>query len=181
MSPAAAVSVRPREAQDVPGLARLLGEQQAGSGYPVRWPLPFPAEDFVVRPTELAAWVAVVDGQVVGHVSLLALGPGWDTDAWVAATGAEPSAMAAVGVLFVDPARAGLGIGSRLLTAAVDHARSLGRLPVLDVVQETSRAVELYRRHGWQEIGQARPPWLPDGRLPLLLMALPEGQGRATT
>ncbi len=171
------VTVRPRAAEDVTHLVRLLGEQQAGSGYPVRWPLPFPTEDFVVRSTELAAWVAVVDGEVVGHVSLLALGPGWDTDAWVAATGEEPAAMAAVGVLFVDPARAGLGIGSRLLATAVERARTLGRLPVLDVVQETPRAVELYRRHGWQEVGRVRPPWLPEGRLPLLLMALPAQTG----
>lgn len=167
------VSVRPRAADDVPHLVRLLGDQQAGSGYPVRWPLPYPTEEFVVRATELAAWVAEVDGRVVGHVSLLALGTGWDTDAWVAGTGLEPSAMAAVGVLFVDPARSGLGIGSRLLTTAVEQARALGRLPVLDVVQESQRAVALYRRHGWQEVGRVRPPWLPEGRLPLLLMALP--------
>jgi GNAT superfamily N-acetyltransferase len=117
--------------------------------------------------------VAAVDGRVVGHVSLLSLGPGWDTDGWVEGTGLEPSAMAAVGVLFVDPARAGLGIGSRLLATAVHRARTLGRLPVLDVVQESERAVSLYRRHGWQEVGRVRPPWLPEGRLPLLLMALP--------
>lgn len=171
------VTVRPRAAEDVTHLVRLLGEQQAGSGYPVRWPLPFPTEDFLVRSTELAAWVAVVDGEVVGHVSLLALGQGWDTDAWVAATGEEPAAMAAVGVLFVDPARAGLGIGTRLLATAVQRARTLGRLPVLDVVQETPRAVELYRRHGWQEVGRVRPPWLPEDRLPLLLMALPAQTG----
>ncbi|WP_392542185.1 GNAT family N-acetyltransferase [Oryzobacter telluris] len=156
-------TVRPREAADVPALARLLGEQQALTGYPVRWPLPFPAEEFVVRGSEVAAWVAVDGADVVGHVSLLDLAPGWDTDAWVAATGLPPGAMAAVGVLFVDPACTGRGVGSTLLAAAVGHARELGRTPVLDVVQETPRAVELYRRHGWQVVGAAglapgRPP-----------------------
>ena len=50
--------------------------------------------------------------------------------------------------------------------------RALGRTPVLDVVSESSRAVALYRRHGWQVVGRTRPPWLPADREPLLLMAL---------
>lgn len=170
------VTVRPRRAADVPRVVHLLGEQQAGSGYPHRWPLPYPAEEFVVRRSELAAWVAVDVDEVVGHVALLDPRPGWETDAWTAATGLPPDRMAAVGVLFVDPSRAGRGAGSTLLRTAVAHARVLRRTPVLDVVPESTRAVELYRRHGWQEVGQVRPPWLAAGRLPLLLMALPEDE-----
>ena len=77
-------------------------------------------------------------------------------------------------MLFVDPHVTGRGVGSTLLTTAVEHARALGRTPVLDVVSESTRAVALYRRHGWQVVGEARPPWLPADRDPLLLMALPE-------
>ena len=168
------VTVRSRLPGDVPALAHLVAAQQPVTGYPVRWPLPFPVEEFVVREPEVAAWVAVEDdGTVVGHVSLLDLTPSWDTEAWVAATGLEPAAMVAVGVLVVDLSRTGRGVGSALLARAVEHARALGRLPVLDVVQETRRPVELYLRHGWQVVGEVRPPWLADDRLPLLLMALP--------
>jgi ribosomal protein S18 acetylase RimI-like enzyme len=78
-----------------------------------------------------------------------------------------------VSVLFVDPTATGRGVGSALLATAVDHARLLERTPVLDVVSESSRAVALYERHGWQVVGRARPPWLPADREPLLLMALP--------
>ncbi|MGL5927412.1 MAG: GNAT family N-acetyltransferase [Dermatophilaceae bacterium] len=170
----AATTIRDRTTADLPELVRLLGDQQAGSGYPMRWPLPFPAEDFIVRPGELGAWVAVDHaGAVVGHVSVLAPRPGWDTDAWVAATGVPGDHLAAVGVLVVDPASAGRGIGRDLLGTAVDHARGLGRTPVLDVARDATRAVELYRRHGWQVVGEVVPPWLPRGRHPLLLMALP--------
>ncbi|MFL6166823.1 MAG: GNAT family N-acetyltransferase [Ornithinibacter sp.] len=80
--------------------------------------------------------------------------------------------MAAVSVLFVDPAATGRGVGSALLATAVDHACALERTPVLDVVSESSRAVALYERHGWRVVGRARPPWLPADREPLLMMAL---------
>jgi hypothetical protein len=108
------VTVRPRAAADLPTLVTVLEAQRPASGYPVRWPLPFPAEEFIARRTELAAWVAVDGDTVVGHVALL------------------------------------------------------------DVVSESSRALALYRRHGWQVVGRARPPWLPDDREPLVLMALPD-------
>jgi ribosomal protein S18 acetylase RimI-like enzyme len=172
--PPAPETVRPREPADLPTLVDILEAQQADTGYPVRWPLPFPVEEFVERRDELAAWVAVDVDAVVGHVALLEVGTGWDADGWCAGTGHPASALAAVGVLFVDPRVNGRGVGSTLLATAVEHARSLGRTPVLDVVSESTRAVALYRRHGWQVVGEARPPWLPADRDPLLLMALPD-------
>ncbi len=158
------VVVRPRAEADLPRLAVVLGEQQAASGYPVRWPLPFPVEEFLVRRGELGAWVAERDGLVVGHVALTAPGDGWDAQGWVAGTGAPVDRLAAVSVLFVDPAVRGLGVGRQLLATAVDGVRALGRRPVLDVVQENLAAVALYRRTGWRVVGEARPPWLPDDR-----------------
>lgn len=167
------VTIRPRASPDMSRLVEVLVAQQSGTGYPVRWPLPFPVEDFLVRDTEVAAWVAVVDGVVVGHVALTDVTSGWDADGWTRGTGLPASGLAAVSVLFVDTSAAGRGVGSTLLKTAVAHARSLGRTPVLDVVSESTRAVALYERHGWQVVGRARPPWLPDHREPVLLMALP--------
>jgi ribosomal protein S18 acetylase RimI-like enzyme len=80
-------------------------------------------------------------------------------------------------VLFVDHRLAGQGVGSALLAKAVEAIRAQGRTPVLDVVQETVSAVELYRRRGWQVVGEGRPWWLPDDHLPVLFMVL--GPGRA--
>ena len=168
----AAVTIRPREDRDLPALVDLLGAQQAGSGYPVRWPLPFPVEEFLVRPGELGAWVASEGARVVGHVSVLHPRDGWEADGWRAGTGLGPERLAAVSVLFVDPAVAGRGLGTRLLDTAVERARDVGRVPVLDVVQEHSVAADLYRRRGWRVIGEVRPPWLPQDRRPVLLMTL---------
>ena len=167
--------MRRRTAADLPALVGILEAQRPSSGYPVRWPLPFPVEEFIARRTEVAAWVAVDpdrEDAVVGHVSLTDVAPGWEADGWGAGTGLPASALAAVSGLFVDPSATGRGAGSTLLATAVDHARALERTPVLDVVSESSRAVALYERDGWQVVGRARPPWLPDDREPLLLMAL---------
>jgi len=94
------------------------------------------------------------------------------TDPFVSATGRPADDLAIVSVLFVAPAVQRAGVGGRLLDTAVGWARDLGRLPVLDVVQSHARAVEFYRRRGWQAIGDLRPAWLPDDEEPLLLMQL---------
>ncbi|MBM6399725.1 GNAT family N-acetyltransferase [Phycicoccus sp. MQZ13P-5] len=156
----------------MPRLVEVLAAQQSGSGYPVRWPLPFPAEEFVVRSGELGAWVAEVSGAVAGHVALLHPAVGWEADAFTDALGEPAERLAAVSTLFVDPGSRGLGVGSRLLEVAVGSARAVGRRPVLDVVQEHSPAADLYRRRGWRVVGEVRPHWLPPDRRPVLLMTL---------
>ena len=156
----------------MPRLAELLAEQQPGSHYPLRWPLPFPVEDFLVRPGEHAAWVAELDGVVLGHVAVTA--PSGDlADRFAAALpDRRPDDLAAVSVLFVALAARGLGIGGLLLDTAVAHVRAAGRVPVLDVVPTHAGAVALYRGRGWREVGSFRPPWLAEDRPALLLMAL---------
>lgn len=166
------VTVRPRSPEDLPVLVDLIARFQPETGYPVRWPLPFPVEEFVVREGELGAWVAVLDGRVVGHVSVIEPRDGWEVEGWSAGTGLAKDEMAAVSVLFVDLSVGGRGIGTTLLDHAVAQARALGRTPVLDVVQEHSIAADLYRRRGWRVVGEVRPPWLPADRRPVLLMTL---------
>lgn len=163
------VVVRRRTADDLPALVEVLAEQQSTSSYPLRWPLPFPVEQFLVRPDEAAAWVAEVEGRVVGHVSVIALdaelGP-----TFVEAVGTDRLSM--VAVLFVGLETLGLGVGARLHDEAVGWIREAGRIPVLDVVPTHDRAVQFYRRRGWRAVGSARPEWLPDDRPALTLMAL---------
>ena len=167
------VTVRARRPEDLPRLVEVLAAQQPSSGYPVRWPLPMPVEEFVVRPGEIRAWVSTSTDLVVGHVSLLRPRPGWEAEAWTVGTALSADRLAAVSVLFVDPAQRERGIGSRLLDTAVAHARGLGLSPVLDVVQEHSVAADLYRRRGWEVVAEVRPPWLPEDRRPVLMMMLP--------
>ena len=163
------VLVRGRTADDLPALVEVLAEQQFSSSFPLRWPLPFPVEQFLVRPHERAAWVAEVDGQVVGHVSVI--GPDAElAPVFVEAVGTDRLAM--VAVLFVGLTTLGLGVGARLHDVAVAWIREAGLVPVLDVVPTHDRAVQFYRRRGWREIGSVRPGWLPEDRPALMLMSL---------
>ncbi|WP_406830765.1 GNAT family N-acetyltransferase [Pedococcus sp. KACC 23699] len=167
------VSIRPRRPEDLPVLARVLAEQRPHSNYPQRWPLPMPVEEFLHRPAQLEAWVAEIDGVVVGHVAVAAVQPGDMAAGWSAGTGRPMSELAEVSVLFVDHATSGHGVGAALLGTAVGFIRDSGWTPVLDVVQETTRAVRLYERKGWVVVGETRPPWLPEDHRPVLLMVLP--------
>ena len=154
------VVIRERRPEDVPVLAAVLAEQQASSSYPVRWPLPIPVEDFLVRPGEEHAWVAEVDGQVVGHVAVYGV-DGPLRDPFVAGAGTDQ--LAELAVLFVGLSAIGTGVGGRLIDTAVEWIRASGRQPVLDVVPVHDRALAVYVRRGWTVIGEVQPAYLgPD-------------------
>ena len=97
-----------------------------------------------------------------------------ESDVWTTGSGLAREQLAAVAVLFVDHTVQGQGVGKALLARAVAAIRESDRTPVLDVVQETTAAVELYRRSGWQVVGEGRPWWLPADHLPVLFMVLPD-------
>ena len=165
------VTVRPRRTDDLPALTRVLADQQPGSGYPVRWPLPFPVEEFLVRSNEEAAWVAEVAGHVVGHVSVCGVGADVGP-AFAAAAGTED--LAELAVLFVAAGQTGRGIGGRLIDTAVAWIRAGGRTPVLDVIPTHERALAVYLRRGWRVVGEIRPDWLTDEQPAMVLMTLAE-------
>ncbi len=151
--------VRLRRDDDVAVLAELLAEQQAGSSYPVRWPLPIPAADFLVRPSEERAWVAEDPaGLLLGHVAVHSLGDDDVSDAFRAALGRED--LGVVAVLFTSLASRGTGVGALLFDTAVAWVRQSGQTPVLDVVPAHAAALDFYRHRGWVEVGIHHPPWL---------------------
>lgn len=166
------VTIRDRSSDDLPALVALLGAQQSATSYPQRWPLPFPPEEFVVRPGELAAWVAVDGDEVVGHVSVTGLTDGRTAADWVEATRLPADGLAEVSVLFVAADRHGSGIGGLLLDTAMAEISRRGLTPMLDVVGEDTSAGRFYRRRGWRTVGRARPAWLPDHRPDLAFMLL---------
>lgn len=163
--------IRPRRDDDVPVLAEVLAEQQPRSRYPFRWPFPTGVEGFLLRSYEEAAWVAELDGAVVGHVVVGWVdrdGPG---DVFRRQTGCDDPAI--VSVLFVGTAARGTGVGGLLLDTAVAWARARGRVPVLDVVPLHGSALAVYEHRGWVRIGTARFDWLTDDQPDVVLMALP--------
>ncbi|SEM01107.1 GNAT family N-acetyltransferase [Streptacidiphilus jiangxiensis] len=170
--PAARRRVRRREASDLAVCARVLRDVHAGDGYPVDWP-----DDpvrWLTQASLLDAWVAELDGEVVGQVGLCRsstgdLAPG----EWSHRTGLPPGATAVVSRLFVAPTARGHGLGALLLAQATHEARSRGLHPVLDVVSTDTAAAELYRRAGWSLLATVEDEWAPDRRVTVHCYAAP--------
>jgi GNAT superfamily N-acetyltransferase len=171
------IDVRPRTAADLPALTTLLAAQQSATRYPLRWPLPFPAERFVAREVDLAAWVAELDGRPVGHVSVQHLddvfSPGELGQEWSRAHGRPAEHLGILGTLFVDPGVRRQGVGRLLHDTALAWLREHDLAPCLDVVPVHAAAVEMYARLGWVEVARVRPPWLPDAEPDVVAMVLP--------
>ncbi|MDJ0394743.1 GNAT family N-acetyltransferase [Rhodococcus sp. G-MC3] len=137
--------IRRRLEADLPECVRALREVHDCDGYPDRWP----ADPVVwLEPTE-AAWVAEVDGALVGHVVLVDREDGF----WVSR-------------LFVPPSARGMRVGEALLDRARTHAG--GRALMLDVIEHSSSAISLYERTGWTLLGTRGADWtMADGTIPI--------------
>jgi GNAT superfamily N-acetyltransferase len=165
--------VRPREAADLPALVEVLAAQRDASHYPLRWPLPFPVEDFVVRPDDLLGWTALLDGRPVGHASAQRPTDELVLPLWEQGHGRPAERLGVLGTLFVDPAVRGRGLGRLLHDTAVGWMRDRDLGPCLDVVPIHAPAQAMYAAAGWREVGRARPRWLPADRPDVVVMVLP--------
>jgi GNAT superfamily N-acetyltransferase len=161
----AGIRVRPRRRADIPALVEVLWAQQATSRYPFRDPLPVPVEDFLHAEDAVAAWTAELDGHPVGHVCRTGPATGSPlademNHACRRAHGCHVHELAWVSTLFVGLRARGLGIGRRLLGAAVDDIRTAGLHPCLELLPVDPAALSLYRSAGWREVLRLRPDWL---------------------
>ena len=160
-----AVEVRRRRPDDIPALVDVLLAQQPTSRYPFRNPLPIPVEQFLHEEDASGAWTAELDGRPMGHVAYTGTRAGFPGAADMNRTCAQAHAcdidrLAWISALFVGLEGRGLGIGRRLLTAAVDHIRHAGLHPCLEVLPVHPGAMSLYRSAGWREVMRLRPEWL---------------------
>ncbi|WP_460793182.1 GNAT family N-acetyltransferase [Micromonospora sonneratiae] len=152
--------VRLRDEADIDEVVRVLREVHDGDGYPLNWP-DRPGE-WLMQPLLLAAWVAELDGQIVGHVGLSRSGAGDAAPVlWSGRAGVPATDTAVVSRLFVSPAARGHGIGARLMAVAVQGAHERGLHPVLDVLASDTSAAALYRRLGWSLLGTVDQRWSP--------------------
>lgn len=160
------ISVRRRATSDLDACVRVLAEVHESDGYPVDWP-----EDPAgwLAPAESpAAWVALLDGVLVGHVCLSPARPDDATPGlWSGRTGSGPEKTAVVGRLYVSPRARGRGIGALLPAGTVRDARGRGLHPVLDVVTSDRSAAALYECQGVD----------PDGHGGAAVGAGPDGTG----
>ncbi|MGA4849886.1 GNAT family N-acetyltransferase [Streptomyces sp. G5(2025)] len=157
---------------DLEACVGVLAQVHKADGYPVNWPLePGP---WLLGAAALGAWVAELDGRVVGHVSLSRSAP--DDAApglWSERAGVAAEAAAVVSRLYVAPDARGHGIGALLMGRAVREARAHGLHPVLDVVSSDTSAAALYERLGWELLAVVEREWGPGQRVTLRCYAGP--------
>lgn len=145
--------IRRREARDLDETARVLTAVHKSDGYPVEG-----VEDpqgWLSPGRFLAAWVAELDGHVVGHVAVNSPQSGDEVARlWSEKSGANSSQVAVLARLFVaSDARKG-SAGKRLVDAAVSYARANNLRLVLEVLTKDAAAIRLYERLGWQRFGE---------------------------
>jgi GNAT superfamily N-acetyltransferase len=136
----------------------MLREVHDGDGYPLNWP--DRPREWLMQPLLLAAWVAELDGQVVGHIGLSRSGAGDVAPVvWSRREGVLVADTAVISRLFVSPAARGHGIGALLMARAVQSAQVHALHPVLDVLASDTSATALFRRLGWSLLATVDQLW----------------------
>lgn len=144
------VVVRRRRDADRLACIEALRQVHETDRYPLVWPAD-PAA-WLCPYASLAAWVAVDERDVHGHVALAEV----------------DDERAEVARLFVTPAGQGRGTAVDLLDAAELEARRSGRRLELGVVEESEAAIRLYERLGWTLVEREPVPFTwPDGSRPI--------------
>ncbi|MEI7034073.1 GNAT family N-acetyltransferase [Streptomyces pratensis] len=147
-------TVRPRESRDLAEAATVLTAVHESDGYPVEG-----VEDpqaWLSPEGLLAAWVAEVDGGVVGHVAINSPQPGEEVARlWREKSGDDDSRIGVLARLFVAREARKESAGKRLVEAATAYARARRLRLVLEVLTKDAAAIRLYERLGWQCIGEA--------------------------
>ena len=125
--------------------------------------LPTDLRSFLVSPDAYGAWVAVENGDLLGHVALHPRSWAGVMDLGRRATGLDDDGLAVVARLLVSPTARRRGLGRALLRVAASNALRMGRRPILDVVADDEAAIRLYEAEGWQLLGMVQLA-LPDRR-----------------
>ncbi|MGY0017369.1 N-acetyltransferase family protein [Streptomyces sp. cg35] len=145
--------VRPFEDGDIAGASAALVEVHATDGYPVEG-----VEDpkaWLTSDDVLAAWVAVDEGRVVGHISVMQPHGEDAVVLWQEQSGDPQEGIAVLARLFVVREARRKAAGERLMRAAMDYGQRQERRLVLDVMTKDVAAMRLYERLGWRRIGEA--------------------------
>lgn len=160
--PRRTVRIRERVDTDAPQLIAALAEVHRSDAYPI-------ADEHVDQswlydPSFEMAWVAEVDGQIIGHVALMR---GFGAPVVEKSTGRPAAETLGVTRLFVGHAGRGSGAATALLDTVDRYAVRSGLALALDVVDFNTTAVELYERRGWRRVGSYVAQWFgPDGPHP---------------
>jgi GNAT superfamily N-acetyltransferase len=133
--------IRERSADDLDECVAMLARVRVNDGYPTHWP-DDPAA-WLTPPNMVLAWVAVVEGKIVGHAMVR-----------------DSGGVVSFNRLFVAPEGRGLGAAKALLAKAKQWVREQGvdRL-VLDVAHTAASAIALYEQNGWRRTHSGPAEW----------------------
>ncbi|MFD7164902.1 GNAT family N-acetyltransferase [Streptomyces violascens] len=148
------VSVHPRRAEDLADAAAALIEVHSTDGYPVEGVAD--PEAWLSPPQLLKAWVAELEGRVVGHVAISRPDGEEAVRIWTDRAHVPDSQVAVLARLFVVREARGNDVGRWLMAAATASAQMDGLRLVLDVMVKDTAAIRLYERLGWKRIGMAK-------------------------
>jgi ribosomal protein S18 acetylase RimI-like enzyme len=146
-------AIRERRGDDLDACVELARVLRRGDGYPSF----LPDDDFgrFLSPANLlGAYVADVDGEVVGHVAMRTSSAPTATEVATRALGVEAERLGFVSRLMVHPSVRRRGVARRLLGTAAGELARLGRVVVLDVLTKDRAAIALYEREGWELLGR---------------------------
>jgi ribosomal protein S18 acetylase RimI-like enzyme len=146
------VLIRARRDADLCACADLVREVHSTDSYP-RF-LHADIAQFLNPSDPFGCWVAELNGEIAGHVALVARGLPASMAIAASAPGRPADQLAVIARLFVSPRARGRGAGRLLLRAATAEARSRLLHPVLDVDTELLAAIALYESAGWTRAGQ---------------------------
>jgi GNAT superfamily N-acetyltransferase len=135
----------------------LLRVRESDATYPPPVDVDYGVGEFIewlMSEETIGRWVAVIDGEVAGHISL--------TDPHKYLTGFLDSAdyesdsmngFCEVSKFFVNPKFQSHGVGALLFNHAIEFARSKALQPALAVIDTSSAARRFYAKKGMREVG----------------------------
>jgi GNAT superfamily N-acetyltransferase len=136
----------------MPGLLSLASAAHERDGYPPS----MPDDDllsFLVSNIALAAWVAIDQGEVIGHVALHPAATTSVVDLAAGQLGRSHDEIGVVSRLLVASERRREGLGTCLVGLATSECRRLGLIPILDVGDGLDAAIALYEKLRWRRLG----------------------------
>lgn len=110
--------------------------------------------DWLIREPVLNRWIAVVDGEIVGHIATA--NPHLYITDFLASIAYDLTTADQFGEIvkfFVDPSAQHVGVGQTLLAHALISLHAMGLQPILAVVAESRSARRIYAHIGMKQLG----------------------------